>query len=144
LASLIIGFSYLQRSGIPFGAVRAGNIIVEENGLIRIAHPLMVLEASNFQAYSSGNTRETLYLSPRELEALRSKHPLPTHNPFKSDVFTLGVVIIDLALLASQKDTYTDYQAISLSNLQRSLNELEAKYGKEFMSIIQLMTEPDE
>jgi len=43
LASLILGFSYLQRNGVSFGAVRTSNIAVEESGLMRIVHPLLAL-----------------------------------------------------------------------------------------------------
>ena len=54
------------------------------------------------------------------------------------------MVILDLALLTAQNDIYTSSEVLNLSYLQQSLNELEAKYGKEFMSIVQIMSEPDE
>lgn len=83
-----------------------------------------------------------LYLSPRELEALKHRPLRPNHDPYKSDVFSLGVVLIDLALLANQKDIVTPRMTLDAVRLEQALDKLQAKYGVEFRSIVQIMTEP--
>jgi len=51
-------------------------------------------------------------------------------------VFALGVLILDLALLTPQSEVYTESQTINLPYLQQSLRGVQAKYGKEFVSIL--------
>jgi hypothetical protein len=64
------------------------------------------------------------------------------HDPYKSDVFTLGIVMLDIALLKTQDHVYKN--GVNKEGLKESLDECERKYGPDLTSIIAIMTEFDE
>lgn len=47
-----------------------------------------------------------MYLSPNELRSLREEDNVPIHNPYKSDVFAMGVIMLELINLQLQDDLY--------------------------------------
>lgn len=64
----------------------------------------------------------------------------PKHNIFKSDVFSLGLCIINAALLESCDEIYnfTKYTINSLA-LEEKIEKMKIQYPVEFVSLIQQM-----
>ena len=50
--------------------------------------------------------KEVIYLSPALLEGLSERQLYPYHNADKSNVFALGIIIVELALLESCRPCY--------------------------------------
>jgi len=69
----------------------------------------------------------------------------PKHNIYKSDLFSLGVCLINAALLESCDDIYnfTKYSINELA-LEEKIEKLKIQYPYEFVSIIQQMVFLDE
>lgn len=49
---------------------------------------------------------KSVYMSPALFHALSSREPKVRHNPFKSDVFSLGMVLLEAGLLESVQTVY--------------------------------------
>lgn len=97
--------SYLQRHGISLGTIRTSNIYLNSAGLVQVMDPLAKGYPSNYQCMLEDPFAEA-YLSPNEFSSLVEKRPKPTHNPFKSDVYSLGMIMLELGLLESQQHIY--------------------------------------
>ena len=50
---------------------------------------------------------KSLYMSPALFHALSSREPKVRHNPFKSDIFSLGMVVLEAGLLESVQGVYS-------------------------------------
>ena len=64
----------------------------------------------------------------------------PKHNVFKSDVFSLGLCIINAALLESCDDIYnfTKYTINALA-LEEKIEKMKIQYPIEFVTLVQQM-----
>jgi serine/threonine protein kinase len=50
--------------------------------------------------------KKPLYMSPALFSALTKKEPKVRHNPFKSDIFSLGMILLEAGLLESVQQVY--------------------------------------
>lgn len=55
-----------------------------------------------------------LYLSPQLMKCLSRREKLPVHNPYKSDVWSIGLTILEMATLLSIDDCY-DWENCTIS-----------------------------
>lgn len=94
LASCILGLAHLQRGGIRHEALRSGAILVSKEGVVRVYDPLATGAVSNFEALCTRRGTAHLYLSPELTESLQQESNASGVNPYKSDIFTLAVVIL--------------------------------------------------
>lgn len=62
------------------------------------------------------------------------------HNSYKSDVFAMGAVMLELAFLEVQNELYNRNRAtLNESFLTDQLSKFEAKYGEEIKKIVAMM-----
>lgn len=91
------GFSYLQMKNIQHNSVRSSNIYIDNTGRIKIADPEIKGLDSNYELFEK--QIPGVYLSPNELLSLKHGEKMPNHNCYRSDVFAMGVVLLELANL---------------------------------------------
>ena len=78
--------------------------------------------------------QKKLYMSPALFHALISKEPKVRHNPFKSDIFSLGLIILEASLLESVQGIYTKEDSeIDHSALVDLVEKFILKYDKNFI-----------
>jgi serine/threonine protein kinase len=94
LASCILGLAHLQRNGIRHEALRSAAVLVSKEGVIRLYDPIATGAVANFEALSTRRGTGHLYLSPELCESLQQEGSGSGVNPFKADIFTLGVVML--------------------------------------------------
>jgi serine/threonine protein kinase len=82
------------------------------------------------------------YLSPRLRRAYLNSHDRVSHNPYKSDVYSLGLVFLYMATLKEVNQKFTD-----LSTLPRCLTEylgyIENPYIKKIIKLMTSITEEE-
>lgn len=67
------------------------------------------------------------------------------HDPYKSDIFALGIIAIHAALLKECDDLYDfDNMEIKEDLLSQKLNLIRDKYGSTLSEFLKLMVEFDE
>lgn len=98
LCQLTSAFSFLQKQGISHRDIKPQNILLFKGGIFKIADfgEAKVAQNKNGQHTVRGSE---LYMSPSLFKGLSQKIKKISHNPFKSDVFSLGMSILLSACL---------------------------------------------
>lgn len=104
MASCIVGLSHLQKNGIKHAALRSNNILLSREGVIKIADPFGIGQTPNYDTVYSkrsniASSSSHIYLSPEQTQALQQEQIAPVLNPFKSDIWTLGMIVLEAGLL---------------------------------------------
>ena len=126
--NLLKVLNYLKSSKMIHGDIRPKYIFFDrsEKGCHKLVDRLGDPSPPNQVQVNNIRRREPLYMSPALYRALSNRQIKIKHNPFKSDAFSLGLVILECGLLKSVQSIFQDKDV----NLDRLLEFLE-----EFISI---------
>lgn len=94
LASCIVGLSHLQKSNIKHGCLRSSSILISPDGIIKVYDPIATGSPSNYDTLLSHRDTPHIYLSPEQVEALKEEKVQHDYDPFRSDIFTMGMVVL--------------------------------------------------
>lgn len=64
-----------------------------------MSDPFTSLYPSNFDRINTNRKTKSVYISPEQCESLKNQRPIPNRNPYKSDVFILGLILLECGLL---------------------------------------------
>ena len=137
------GFNYLQSRNIQHNGVRSSNIYIDNTGRIKIADPEVKALDSNYDMFDK--QIPGVYLSPNQLLSLKGGEKIPHHNCYKSDVFAMGLMLLELANLETQDDIYSCSKFLLKEQvLKRRLTDFSKHYGSELGSVLSMLTVEDE
>jgi len=72
----------------------------------------------------SGKT-DCAFLSPKELDDLKGQKKTVTHNAYKSDTFSVGMVLLQAATLKCSSECYDfDFYKVDHDKIEARLGEL--------------------
>ena len=144
LKQIIKGFLYLEKKHIAHRDIKPQNILLFPNNKYKIAD---FGEAKNIQNKAQQSTLRgsELYMSPLLYKGYKFNQKKVVHNPYKSDVFSLGycllyAICLNLKVLESVRELSTLKSVINIINKYNVNN----RYSEEFMKIIYGMIEPNE
>ena len=144
MKQLISALVYMQKEmKIAHRDIKPQNILVFNNGLYKVAD---FGEAKEVKISKQLNTlRGTeLYMSPLLYDGLKKDKDDVTHNPYKSDVFSLGFCFMYSSSL-NFNIIYEVRDLNDMSKLDKILHKhLKNKYTEKFINVIQKMLEVDE
>ena len=141
LDSVISGISFLQTQGMRHGFLKLSTIYVvvasNNSKSYKIAdeqlmsYPGLFFDLSLKNCLIPENTRN-IYPSPLVMKALGLKERQPAHNNFKSDVFTLGMIILHVALWTPNDECY-DWINFRINDfcVQDKVSRLRGRYSKD-------------
>lgn len=131
--------SYLQKNNINHQSISSKTILIDNKGSVKVADPYCALETSNYSKMFSKNRPDHIYLSPELCKSLDNAEITPSGDidPYKSDVFTFGMVIIEAALLKYLDDSYReDHTKVDWDTIRYYLDQIEQSYGLELKQFI--------
>lgn len=137
-------FNYLERELIVHQDIKPANIMINDEGKYKLVD---VWTGKNLFGRNTNATcfpvEGTLaYSSPEKIEALLKNQGIFQGNMFKSDVFSFGLVLLQLATMKKIKGLNTgDEQAKSLLNIR--ISEAEERYNKTLGSLLRVLLEHD-
>ena len=144
LKQIIKGFLFLEKKHIAHRDIKPQNILLFPNNKYKIAD---FGEAKNIQNKTQQSTLRgsELYMSPLLYKGYKYNQRKVVHNPFKSDVFSLGycllyAICLNLNVLESVRELNTLKSVIDIINKYNINN----KYSEEFMKLLYGMIEPNE
>ncbi|CAG9332724.1 unnamed protein product [Blepharisma stoltei] len=146
--SLIQAYSYLQKQRIAHRDIKPQNIFVGNDGTLKVADlgcALQREEQERTMASEHTIAGTPLYLSPKLRESYMGFHygmnaNSSKHDPFKSDVYSLGLTFLYMASLIDVTDL-TDLKILKYKTAQR-INEL--RYSQRLKDFLSYMLEYDE
>jgi serine/threonine protein kinase len=122
--------AYLQENGQNHADIRPSQILVTKNGTFKLGDRLNDPTPPPRNQFNNIVAGKDLYMSPILFNALKQhKFNIP-HNAYKSDVFSLGMTIMEAGLMRPMTGVYPDNKSIEISehDLQENLNEFSQKY----------------
>lgn len=112
------------------------------DGSIQIADPFCSAEGTNYEILLDNKHIGHLYPSPEMCQALSERYESPPRNFnfFRSDVFTVGMIILEVGLFQSQDDCYySNKTCINWEKIKRNLLLFEEVYGRDMRAVVELL-----
>ena len=97
------------------------------------------------QVLRSPEDVEGIFLSPQLMMGLSQQKLYPKHNPIKSDMFALGIMVLEI-IFQERLDNVFDYMEfeIKLKPLLEKLNTVRSQFGDHFYNVMLKMLELEE
>ena len=143
LKQIIKGFLFLQSNNIAHRDIKPQNILLFPNNVYKIAD---FGEAKNIKNIEQQSTLRgsQLYMSPVLYKGYKFNQKNVIHNPYKSDVFSLGYCLL-YAICLNLKILETLRELTTMRSIISSINKhIMNKYSDKLMNIIYKMIEPNE
>ncbi|KAL4455497.1 hypothetical protein ABPG74_012649 [Tetrahymena malaccensis] len=138
MATVIAVLSYLKERNLIHGDIRPFNLCLTKDYVLKVMTINSFIQ-TNWSSYMEKLEKldtQSTYISPIQLGALQHNIQRPVHNVPKSDLFCLGVIILELCLLESAQDIY-DFTtfSIDLSARVKKLRDIK-KYSESFIDFL--------
>ena len=125
--NILIAGKKLQENGKSHGDISPYCIYHTNEGKFKLApHPIEHLSSLKIQQEKSVKS-EPLYVSPQMLYAIKKRKPKADFDPYKADVFSFGLVLLEAGLLKSIGNIYSG-STINETALNQHVKEFETIY----------------
>lgn len=106
-----------------------------------MADPYCTSQPSNYEVLLTKRNTPHIYLSPELCESLSQELTSPQLlNPYRSDVFTVAMIMLEAGLLQYQDECYRDECArLHWDTLQYNLDRFGESYSHELKSTLESM-----
>ena len=144
LKQIIKGFLFLQEKNIAHRDIKPQNILLFPNNVYKIAD---FGEAKNIKNIAQQSTLRgsELYMSPVLYKGYKFNQKNVLHNPYKSDVFSLGYCLL-YAICLNLKVLETARELTTMRSIISCINKyiIKSKYSDKLMNLIYKMIDPNE
>ena len=136
---------FLQNEQSFHGDIRPVSILLTDEGLPKISdRTLMDLDFNAMSKVFSKNS-PNIFLSPLQMKGLAEKNLKPAHNPFKTDIYCLGMTILQAATLQDSLDLYNFKNGtINHMMLNSRIADVRSRYSYLLADILSQMLFEDE
>ena len=143
LKQIIKGFLFLQKNNIAHRDIKPQNILIFPNGIYKIADFGEAKNINNIAQQSTLRGSE-LYMSPALYNSYKFNNKNVIHNPYKSDVFSLGYCLL-YAMFLNLKVLVTLRELTTMRSIIFNINkQIINKYSDKLMNMIYKMIDPNE
>ena len=144
LKQIIKGFLFLQDKNIAHRDIKPQNILLFPNNVYKIADFGEAKFIKNIAEQSTLRGSE-LYMSPLLYKGYKYNQKNVLHNPFKSDVFSLGYCLL-YAMCLNLKVLEVVRELTTMKSIISNINKFIAKnkYSDKLINIVYKMIEPSE
>lgn len=98
LCTLVDLFALWEKNKIYHGDINGMNLCLNPNGQLRVYDNSIVSQHSNALTKVNSN-QDASYLSPEQIEMIKSKNFKKSYDVFKSDIFSLAMTVLCMANL---------------------------------------------
>lgn len=142
LYAIVSGGAVLQSAKIFHGDLIPSNVFVTKEGFIKIAdQSLVTLGKTMYGRAFLQDLGTTCYLAPSQLQDLAARSEGQRASQFKTDIFSLGMSILQAAVLQESLADCYDFSNLkfSTSRLQQYLTEATKRYSSSFLELLNAM-----
>ncbi|CAD8063264.1 unnamed protein product [Paramecium sonneborni] len=142
LTGCIEGLFILQSQNISHQSIRPETIsYMEQYPYVKLSDPTVSGVLSSFQQVVQDELKQINqnYLSPQLMQSLNDQIQ-PQHNPYKSDVYSLGMTMLYLSTLNNCDDCYDlSRSKVIHQQVQRRLQQMEQSFSTQYVQILRNM-----
>ena len=143
--SVLKALAALNQRGRVHGDIRPDNILISAGNTYKIADPDLVVSVPCYHQHLTGVTEAGGYLSPNLLKALTRQEVNPKHQPDKSDIFSLGMTLLNAATLSDCNEFYDwEKKTINEKELNECVSSLRNAYSPELLRVLESALKFDE
>ena len=126
LYCIINALVYYKAFNVSHGDLKPSNIFISQSGVYKIVDSTLFNNVSSYmqiQWNPHSNQNSNIYLSPNLMKSLSENLVQPIHNVNKSDIYTLGMIVLHMATLENCDKCY------DFDNCKIKKEEVDAKLG---------------
>lgn len=139
-----MGLATLQEAELRHESLTARAMLIDGEGKVKIVEPLAQGLLPNIDCVYNNRSTKHIYLSPEQCESVETQKPIINKNPYKNDVFVLGMIMLECALLERQDHCYLhDCSEVSFERVQANLKRFSEAYDGELSSYVVWMLSRD-
>ena len=145
LKQITSGLSFLQKNKIAHRDIKPQNILIYPNNIFKIADLGEAKNSMNNKRQMATLRGSELFMSPLLYNGLKYNKKNIRHNPFKSDMFSLGFCFLYAICLNLRVLEYIR-EMNNMQNIKNIINKFldKTKYSNKLMQIIYQMIDLDE
>lgn len=127
---------HLEKFNIFHGNINPDTILITNDGLIKLTDPNFLLQESSYHSYLFGKYKK-FYLCPSTFKHLKLLSLNPRINPEKSNVFCLGLTLLEAMLLCDINSIYDMNRNLLLkTKLEEYLKKVIHIYDKDLCHLL--------
>ncbi|CAD8064056.1 unnamed protein product [Paramecium sonneborni] len=142
LIGCIEGCCILEQQKITHQGLRLDSIsYMDEFPYVKILDPTLSGVPTTYQLLIQNDSKQINlnYISPKLMQSLNDDMQ-PQHNPYKSDVYSLGMIMLHISSSHNCEDCY-DMQKMKVNHqqVQRRLQNLEQMFSSQYIQVLRTM-----
>ncbi len=98
----------MQKQNIKHQALRSNTVLISSEGIIKVYDLIATGAQNNYDTLISKRSTPHIYLSPELAYCLQIEAGVPPNNSYKSDIWSMGMIILEAGLLKYQDECYRD------------------------------------
>lgn len=147
LYCIITALVYYKVFNVSHGDLQPTNIFISQSGVYKIVDHTLFNNVSSYMQiqWNPHSSHNNIYLSPDLMKSLSKDLVQPLHNENKSDIFTLGMIVLHMATLDNCDKCY-DYSGFKIKQeeVEMKLASLKKKYTDKLFFFVKGMLIEDE
>lgn len=142
---LISGLAELQKNNTLHNHLSNQSIFLDEIGNVKLMYPDIIKQTPNFAFIIGSNDRLGKYLSPEEMKCLKKKTYDTNINRFVSDVFVLGMILLEIIELKVSNEFYNYQECLIYKTLlEKKISTKHNIYSEDLFVVLRKMLIFDE
>ena len=142
---LISGLAELQKINTLHNHLSNQSIFLDEIGNVKLMYPDIIKQMPNFAFIIGSNDRLGKYLSPEEIKCLKKKNYDNNINRFISDVFVLGMILLEIIELKVSNEFFNYHECLIYKVLlEKKIAAKHNIYSEDLFNVLRKMLIFDE
>lgn len=146
LKQIMAGLMCLRDRGIFHGDIQPHNILIMEDGNLKLFDPKYFLESKSAYTRKLSDYEYPATLCPKLIEALQMQIPTPPHSPDKAEVYSIGITLLSM-MINEDYNIYYDWKnyRVNQNQIFSRIEKLrEMKYSQNMINLLHKMLKPDD
>lgn len=145
IKNIALGCLTLQQYRITHECLTGKTVVLDSPSGYRVVDPLALPMYPNLDMIYHKRNLKNIYLSPEQCRIIDLQDiKKPVVDPYREDVFTAGMLVLEAALLKRQDECYEEGCAkMNFGQLDYNIKRVEESYGPQLRQYLEMMLAAD-